>query len=292
MMEYLMHIIYGFSQAALLLLLAPLTSGMIYKCRAFLQNRSGSPLLQDYYDLRKWWSRPCVLYPEASFFFTAAPCVYFATVAVAACMLPLLADDGGVPGDIFVFIFVIALGRFFLLAASFDAPAAFGSMGAARELYVAAGAEPLLLLAMLTNTLHSGSTLPAGMAAGLGGHMTVAGILAGGSFFFVLLAENSRLPVDDLRGRLPLAMAHEALSLHYSGRLLALLRWADQLKLLLYLLLFALLFMPVDIWLPLKVLLAVLALAIVETVYNQTPLYKKTPFHLAAILLLLAVIAQ
>ena len=42
-------------QALLLLAFAPLIAGIINKVKAFLQKRQGASVLQEYFDLAKWW---------------------------------------------------------------------------------------------------------------------------------------------------------------------------------------------------------------------------------------------
>ena len=42
------------AQALLLLLLAPMITGIVKKVKALLQNRIGSSIFQEYYDIKKW----------------------------------------------------------------------------------------------------------------------------------------------------------------------------------------------------------------------------------------------
>ena len=108
---------------------------------------------------------------------------------------------------------------------------AFGGMGGSREVYVAAFVEPVVMLAVLSNVLHTNSTSLAGMSLRTDEvNLTVAGVLTCIAFFLVLLAENSRIPVDNPDTHLELTMIHECMTLEYSGRLLALIHWASQLK--------------------------------------------------------------
>jgi formate hydrogenlyase subunit 4 len=60
----------------------------------------------------------------------------------------------------------------------------------------------------------------------------------------VAIAENGRIPVDNPATHLELTMVHEAMVLEYSGRHLAMLELAADLKLLLYLSLIACIFAP------------------------------------------------
>jgi formate hydrogenlyase subunit 4 len=72
-------------------------------------------------------------------------------------------------------------------------------------------------------------------------------ILAFAGLFIVTLAETGRIPVDNPATHLELTMIHEAMILEYSGRHLALLEWASQIKLLIFFSLLGNLFIPTGI---------------------------------------------
>lgn len=285
---------YSLLQALVLLLVAPLIAGIIKKLKALLQNRIGSSILQEYFDLYKWWHKPTFITPYTSTIFLAAPCVYFASTIAAACMLPNFFGGTLSFGDVFVFVYVMALGRFFMTLSSLDAATAFGGMGGSREIYVAAFVEPVIMLAILSNVLHTGSTFLGGMSLDPGEvNLTVAGVLTCIAFFLVLLAENSRIPVDNPDTHLELTMIHECMTLEYSGRLLALIHWASQLKLLIFLVLFSLLYLPLNIPVVFKVIGSAVLVAVVETLNNKMRLFKVRVYLAAAgIMLLLAIAAQ
>ncbi len=285
---------YSLLQAFVLLLVAPLIAGIIKKLKALLQNRIGSSILQEYFDLYKWWRKPTFITPYTSTIFLAAPCVYFASTIAAACMLPNFFGKAVSFGDVFVFVYVMALGRFFMTLSSLDAATAFGGMGGSREIYVAAFVEPVIMLAILSNVLHTGSTFLGGMSLDPGEvNLTVAGVLTCIAFFLVLLAENSRIPVDNPDTHLELTMIHECMTLEYSGRLLALIHWASQLKLLIFLVLFSLLYLPLNMPVVFKVIGSAALVAVVETLNNKMRLFKVRVYLAAAgIMLLLAIAAQ
>lgn len=285
---------YSLLQALVLLLVAPLIAGIIKKLKALLQNRIGSSILQEYFDLYKWWRKPTFITPYTSTIFLVAPCVYFASTIAAACMLPNFFGKAVSFGDVFVFVYVMALGRFFMTLSSLDAATAFGGMGGSREIYVAAFVEPVIMLAILSNVLHTGSTFLGGMSLDPGEvNLTVAGVLTCIAFFLVLLAENSRIPVDNPDTHLELTMIHECMTLEYSGRLLALIHWASQLKLLIFLVLFSLLYLPLNIPVVFKVICSAALVAVVETLNNKMRLFKVRVYLAAAgIMLLLAIAAQ
>jgi len=82
-------------------------------------------------------------------------------------------------------------------------------------------------------------------------HVLTEGMVLRPSFVFALfalilvaIAETGRIPVDNPTTHLELTMIHEAMILEYSGRHLALIEWASQLKLMLYGVLIANIFFP------------------------------------------------
>ena len=64
------------------------------------------------------------------------------------------------------------------------------------------------------------------------------------ALIIVAIAENARIPVDNPATHLELTMVHEAMVLEYSGRHLALIDLASELKLLLYVSIIGCLFVP------------------------------------------------
>ena len=282
------------AQALLLLLLAPMITGIVKKVKALLQNRIGSSIFQEYYDIKKWWDKPTMITPYTSALFKMAPCVYFVSTLVAACMLPNFFGGRADFGDVFVFVYIMALGRFFMAVSSMDAATAFGGMGGSREVYIAAFVEPVIMLAVLSNVLHTGSTSLSGMALRFDTvNLTVAGVLTCIAFFLVMLAENSRIPVDNPDTHLELTMIHEGMTLEYSGPLLTLIHLGSMLKIMVFLTLFGALYLPLAVPLAVKILFGAVLIGIVEILNNKMRLFKVRVYLGAAIvLLLLAIIAE
>ncbi len=67
---------------------------------------------------------------------------------------------------------------------------------------------------------------------------------AGIAFVMVMLAENARIPIDNPSTHLELTMIHEAMILEYSARHLALMEWANAIKLTIYSTVGVALFLP------------------------------------------------
>ncbi|BEU87905.1 NADH-quinone oxidoreductase subunit H [Selenomonas sp. TAMA-11512] len=284
-----------FLQGIVLLFVSPLFFGIINKTKAFLQKRRGASIWQEYFDLYKWWRKPVLLTPYTSRIFIAAPAIYFATSIMAAVMSPGLLASGELQfGDAFVFVYILALGRFFMTLGSMDAGTAFGGMGGSREIYISVFVEPAVMLAVLVNAMRYGSTTLSAMVIDYSTfYFTVPAVLTAVAFFLVILAENGRLPVDNPDTHLELTMIHEGMTLEYSGRLLSLIHLGSMLKLTVFLSLFSTLYLPLDIPVSIKMLLTAIVIGIVETLNNKMRLFKVRVYLAAATaLLFVAIIAE
>lgn len=284
----------GIGQAFLMLLFAPLIAGIINKTKAQLNKRKGASIFQEYFDLMKWWKKPTMLTPYTSWIFVMAPIVYFATSFMAATMVPGFLTGTVALGDAFVFVYIMALGRFFMTLSSMDAATAFGGMGGAREIYVSVLVEPAIMLAVLINATRYHTTTLSHMVINYdAAYFSVSAVLACVAFFMVILAENSRLPVDNPDTHLELTMIHEGMTLEYSGRLLTLIHLGSFIKILVFLTMFGALYLPVAIPLVAKILLGAVAIGVVEVLNNKMRLFKVRVYLAAAIVMLLvAIIAE
>jgi formate hydrogenlyase subunit 4 len=104
-----------------------------------------------------------------------------------------------------------------------------------------------MLMIVFTLALVAGSTQLSTMASFLASGavgLRVSLGMAVIALIMVAIAENARIPVDNPATHLELTMVHEAMVLEYSGRHLALIDLAAELKLLLYVSLIACLFAP------------------------------------------------
>jgi formate hydrogenlyase subunit 4 len=113
---------------------------------------------------------------------------------------------------------------------------------------VATFAEPTLFLCFVALVLATGDLSLSGMlGAPLGDawpHAAASLTLVGLSLFVLLLAENSRVPVDDPATHLELTMIHEVIVLDHSGPDLAIVLYGSALKLSVFAALIVCLFVP------------------------------------------------
>ena len=237
------------AQAALVLALAPLLSGVTRKIRARLLRRQGPSIVQPYRDLSKLIRKETVIAENASWLFRVAPYVVFATTWVAAALVPTFATGLtlSASADLIVIVALLGTARFLLALAGLDVGTSFGGIGSSREMMFASLAEPAMLMAVFTLSLFAGSTELSSISAymlGPNAGLSISLALAFVALVIVSLGENARIPVDNPATHLELTMVHEAMILEYSGRHLAVIELAASLKLLLYLSLIACVFIP------------------------------------------------
>ena len=236
------------TQMSLVLVLAPLLTGLVRTTKARLLRRRGPPLLQPYRDLIRLGRKEAVVAESASWLFRVVPYLVFATTWVAAALIPTFATGllFSWSADLIAIIALLGSARFFLALAGMDVGTSFGGIGSSREVMIATLAEPAMIMIVFTLALIAGSTQLSTIAevflSGVGLRVSLGMALV--ALIIVAIAENGRIPVDNPATHLELTMVHEAMVLEYSGRHLALIELASALKLLLYTSLIACVFAP------------------------------------------------
>jgi len=221
----------------LAVVMPPLLLGVIGKTKASFAGRVGAPFLQHYYDIFRLLQKGTVFSTTSSWVFRAGPIVALATTAVAALLIPFGAHSSPISfdGDMILYAYLFALGRFFTMAAALDTGSSFEGMGSAREATYSCLAEPTLFFALITLSRLSGSYSLSSMLVNINftvwQHTSAALLLLVGGMFIVLLAENCRIPFDDPTTHLELTMIHEVMVLDHSGPALGIIEYAAALKL-------------------------------------------------------------
>jgi len=174
------------AQMLLVLLLAPLLTGMVRVVKAFLLRRQGPPLLQPYLDLVRLLRKEVVLAHSASWLFRVTPYIVFAGTWVAASLVPTFRSGllFSWSADLIALIALLGSARFFLALAGLDVGTSFGGIGSSREVMIASLAEPAMLMIVFTIALIAGSTQLSIMAA----HMTSGAVGLRVSLGLALLA--------------------------------------------------------------------------------------------------------
>lgn len=288
------------AQAGLVLVCAPLVTGLIQKLKARLQCRAGASVVQPYRDLLKLLRKGTVQSDTSSPFFRVVPVLVLAATLTAACMLPIVWLDSGPArsalGDTILLLALLGLARFLTAVGALDAGGAFGGMGASREMTVGALVEPALMLVVFSVAIAGGTTEIGELALRRHSLVSLAwhapDLLAFFGMLVLLVAETGRIPVDNPDTHLELTMLHEAMLLEHSGPGLACILLATHMKQLLVMALASVLFFPAglarsltasDLVLALaafaaKVLVLAVFLAAVESSYAKLRLFRVPPF--------------
>ncbi len=261
-------------QVLLIVALAPLIHGAMKRLRANLQGRPGPSPLQPYRDIRKLWRKEALLPSDSSVIARIAPGVSIGVAVTFAVALPVVSQTqhGGIV-DVIALAFLLGIERFVLALAALGSRSAFAAMASSREMTFASLIEPALLVALLGGAALSGDT---SLSVLLGQPFGLASALAFAAFFLVMLAETSRIPIDNQETHYELTMIHEGLELEYSGWMLAMLQLASQIRQVCFMVLASML-LPggLSLWTHLPWIIAVMiAVTIVETLFAKVRLFE------------------
>ncbi len=237
----------GVAQALLLLLLAPLLSGMARVMRAKFHSRQGPPIVQDYRDLGKLLARAEIIPAEAGVAFRVTPYVLLVAMLLVAMAIPALITQSPViaTGDLISIIYLFALGRFFFALSGVDSGNMFAGIGAGRETTLAVLNEPVMVLSLFVVALLAGSTNLGVISASIFAGPTpafAATAMAMVAFAFAIFVEMGKLPLDLVEAEQEL---QEGPLTEYSGYALGLIKWGLYLKQTVTAALFLGIFVPV-----------------------------------------------
>ena len=224
-------------QLVLFVFLAPLLIGVIRQVRSRLEGRAGAGIWQPWRDVRKLLSKNPVRAADSSWMLAAGPVTLLVSSLLLCALLPLVGTLPLplIPSDLFVIVSVMLIGVVALALVGLDAGTAFGGMGSSRHMTVAALVEPTLLLAVYALSIPAGtSTLSLIVETRLENPAVIispVSLLAMVALAIAIMAETSRLPVDNPSTHLEVTMLHEAMVLEASGRDLVWLELGSWLKL-------------------------------------------------------------
>jgi formate hydrogenlyase subunit 4 len=224
-------------QIAAMVVLTPLLIGLMRQVRSRLEGRAGAGVLQPWRDLRKLFRKESLRAPGISWVQATGPIVLVTTSLALCALIPLVGTVAFplIPDDLFVVVGILLVGTVALALVGLDAGSAFGGMGSSRHMTIAALVEPTVLVAIYALSVPIGSSAlsqivnsriesPASVAAPVS-------LLALVALAVAVIAETSRMPVDNPATHLELTMVHEAMILESSGRDLAWLELGSWLRL-------------------------------------------------------------
>lgn len=221
--------------AALILLTSLLFPGIIVKVKAKVSGRKGPGLLQPILDIIRLLRKGNVYSTTTSLIFQIAPTIYFSTILFCVFFIPFGDTSGLISfhGDLLLFIYLLGLGKFFLILNALDAGSGFEGMGANREALYSMLVEPAFIVLFGTFSMMAGYDSFFGIFAHwhlTSGSYLVLSLLATYVLAQIAMIENSRLPVDDPKTHLELTMVHEVIVLDNSGFDLGLMQLANAFK--------------------------------------------------------------
>jgi formate hydrogenlyase subunit 4 len=239
------YVLFNLLQVLAVMLLSPLTKGILDRLKERVQSKRGPSIWQPYRDIVKLFHKDEVVSEYSSWIFRAAPYVIFVAPIFVALLIPVLTTYPlafAFMGDMLGGGFVLALGGFFATLAAVDTANPYGPMGASRTRMVGFLAEPVFMIVFFTVSFVAGSTIPYIVQQQWihppANFFEPAHVLLLIAFVMLILAESGRIPVDSASGHFELAMIDESKSLEYSGRSAALVKWGGAMKFFVLLIIF------------------------------------------------------
>ncbi|MEI7511173.1 MAG: NADH-quinone oxidoreductase subunit H [Candidatus Peregrinibacteria bacterium] len=238
-----MTILLTLFQIFLVLLLAPLSLGLVRKFKAFFQGRVGASIWLPYVCFATLLKKEMTISPVISFVFRLSPFLVLGTTVLLVCVLPLVSTVTifASLSNFMMVAGVLAMGSLYLVLGALDAGGGFGGIGATREMTVSALSE-VVIITVFASFAVAGNNAQISEMLSLGGSAIFSHpflILSLIGLTLVALAENARYPVDNPATHLELTMVHEANILEYSGPYLAMMEYAATVKLTIFSLLIA-----------------------------------------------------
>jgi formate hydrogenlyase subunit 4 len=243
-MNVLSSILVGLVNVGAVLLLAPFCEGVLRKVTAHVQSRQGPPLLQPYFDLLKLLGKEDIESGELPVMQRLAVYLALASVLTVACLLPMgLPAPMNAAGDVILLSYLLTLAGTSTLLAGLAAGSTYSLVGISREMMTMITLEPLLVIAVLVGALHTDSFR---LQTVLSGSIYVGGLSVSGLLMLVVMllslqAFVQRVPFDITEAETELM---DGPLLEYSGPKLALFKYSQMAKLVIYSGIFVMLFVP------------------------------------------------
>ena len=235
----------GALNLVLVLLVAPLCQGILRKVTARIQSRQGPPLFQPYFDLLKLLGKEDIESGEIPVVQRLVSYLSLASILTVACMVPL---GAGSPfenaGDVILLVYLLTLCSVCTLLAGLAAGSTYSLVGISREMMTMITLEPLFAAALMIGALHANSLrLDAVLNGSLyfGTGIPWSGLIMVTIMLLAFQAFVQRVPFDIAEAETELM---EGPLMEYSGPKLALFKYAQMVKLIVYSALFVSLFAP------------------------------------------------
>lgn len=230
------NLIYSLLNLGFVILFAPFFISLIKKVKAFAQGRKGPYIFQTYYNLWKLLRKEIVYSSNSSWIMRVSPYLNISCMLTAVLFIPLIfiVEESSWFGNVILFLYILALARFFMALSGLDAGSTFGGMGSSREMTLSSLVEPVMIMILgalafvyqTTNFFDIFRTISQSPLLEFNQSLMLLAI----PLFIILIAETARIPVDNPETHLELTMIHEAMILEQSGRNLALMEFSSAIK--------------------------------------------------------------
>lgn len=265
------RILFGGMNIALVLALAPLLEGILRKVTARVQSRQGPPIWQPYYDLLKLLGKEDLESGESPVMQRVASWLSLAAILTVAVLVPM----GTTPpmsgaADAYLLIYLLTVCGISTMLAGLAAGSTYSLVGMSREMMSLMTLEPLLAVAVVIGVVHVRSLRLETVLDGspyVRGAIPLAGILMFAVAILAFQALVGRLPFDIAEAETELM---EGALVEYSGPKLALFKFTQMAKLVVYGALVVSLFFPWGSGLPAPLNLVSLLLKLVLLVLIVT----------------------
>src|SRR6266545_8286093 len=205
------RIAFNVVQVLVVMVFAPLVSGVLSRLKEMVQSKRGPNILQPYRDLWKLFHKDEVVPEESSWIFRFSPYIVFTTPIFVALLIPVLTSyplSFAFMGDMLGGGFVLALGGFFATLAAVDTANPYGPVGASRTRMVGFLAEPVFMIVFFTVSFVAGSTIPyivqMRWVTPIANFFEPSHVLLMLAFLMLILAEGGCIPVDNPTGHFEL----------------------------------------------------------------------------------------
>ncbi len=244
-MKTLLSILGGVANVVIVLLLAPFFQGVLRKITALIQSRQGPPLMQPYFDLLKLLGKEDIESGESPLMQRFAVYLSLASVLTVACLVPMgFTAPMNAAGDVILLIYLLTLCGICTLLAGLAAGSTYSLLGISREMMTMIALEPLFAVAIVVGAVHTQSFR---LDTVLNGSVYASaafpwsGVIMCGVMLLSFQAFVQRVPFDISEAETEIM---EGPLMEYSGPKLALFKYAQMAKLVIYSALFVTLFVP------------------------------------------------
>ena len=235
----------GLANVFIVLLVAPFFQGVLRKVTARVQSRQGPPIWQPYYDTFKLLGKEDIESGEAPVMQRFSTYLSLASILTVACLVPMgFRTPMNGAGDAILVIYLLTLSGICMLLAGLAAGSTYSLVGISREMMTMLTLEPLFAITIVIAAVHTQSfrldTILNGAIYQTAG-FPVSGIIMLGVMLLSFQAFVARVPFDISEAETEIM---EGPLIEYSGPKLAIFKYAQMVKLIVFSALFIGIFVP------------------------------------------------